>query len=164
MHWLHDPVPNLAQWIGFVATLAGFFAAGVAAWRANRAAEQAQAAKDAAIQTGQLFHVVDLVGDMQELQSIINEKHEVLVAAKADMIRGRIGRFLEEWKSSPDRDDRGEQKLHVVRLQLENISQEAVGSRRKPKNQWARIQIAFGEANQALQSVAGVQRVVAQEK
>jgi len=164
MAWLNNAVPDFWQWIGLFATFLGTAMAIWAAVSAKGAQRQAKEAKDAAIRTGQLFHVSDLVADMQELQSIINEKNEVLVAAKADMIRGRVGRFLEEWKTSQRPESHGEYMLGLVRLQLENISKAAVGSRLKPENRWARIQIAFGEANQALQTVAGIQKVEAQEK
>ena len=74
-----------AQWVGLAATMSGaVFGAGsliwayVAARRAKGAREQAELARQAAVRSGRVARLGDLIADMQELQAMMRRPAWIL--------------------------------------------------------------------------------------
>jgi hypothetical protein len=149
-----------AQLAGLIATLlgtgvgvVGVAVAWVAAWRAKGAKEQAELARRAAVRLGRVAQMGDLIGDMQELQAMVARSEFAAITDKAALLRGRIVRFksqaytelLEEEKES----------LDLARDQLQVIAQVAGSDRATEQGRARRIRAGFGQANEALNKVAG---------
>jgi hypothetical protein len=156
-------MPNWAQWLGLIATLAGTWLA-LLAWRsAKRAArdardaeEQASLAKEAAIRLGRIAQLGDLINDMQELQAMLARKDFAAIASKCGNLRGRIVRFKVE--AYTDLGDEESASLDLAREQLEIIGKVAAVGKGTDDNRSGRIQLGYSAANEAINRVFALWR------
>lgn len=157
--WMLREIPWHWQWIGLAATvlgaflsLASFVAAWVSASRAKQARDNAERAWMVARRFSRLSQLVELLADMQELQTTIAfSKSPRMVAMKCDRLRGRVSRFRAEC----ERDLTASQleDLDRARTQLDIMSEASTDGSKKPN--FNQLQIAFGSANEAIGRVAG---------
>jgi len=155
-----------AQWIGLVATglglavgIGSLAAAWVAASRAKGAREAAESARQAAIRLGRIAKLGDLIGDMQELQTMLARADLHAIAGKANLLRGRIVRLKSEAYTELMFEERG--NLDLARDHLELIVKTATGKARQ-EHKIGEIQRAYGAANEALNKVAALHAQKAQ--
>jgi hypothetical protein len=143
----------LATFLGTGVGIVGVLVACVAARRAKGAREQAELAKRAAIRLGRIAQIGDLIDDMHELQTMVARSAFAAIADKADLLRGRIVR----WKTQAYTELIEEEKesLDLARDQLQFIARVAASDSSGGKARVRRIRAGFGQANEALNTVAG---------
>ncbi len=133
---------------GTALALAGLVWAIIAAKRAKGAREQAGEARDAAIRLGRVTQLGDLIGEMQELQTMLARADFGAVTSKSNQLRGRVVRFKEEAYT-----ELGEvemEKLDLAREQLTSVVEFLASSKGQEEFKVAQIQKAYGNANEAL--------------
>lgn len=161
MNFLQQPIPNWLQWIGLLATL---MATGLTVWAAvsaKRAQLRASEARDAAVQIGDIIQLTDLLQDLEELQGLLVREEFGSLAARANVIRGRIVRFKSR---SYNLFTNVAVALDDVRDQLEEVRRVASEWTGKPENQPGRIQRAIALANEKLNEAIAKQQDTARGK
>ncbi len=146
-----------AQWIGLAATVLGLavgigslVAAWVAASRAKGAREAAESARQAATRLGRIAKLGDLIGDMQELQTMLARADLHAIAGKANLLRGRIVRLKSEAYTELRFDE--QENLDLARGHLAAIVKVATG-KASQEHKSAQIHLGYGVANEALNRV-----------
>jgi hypothetical protein len=152
-----ENLPYSAQWLGLIATILGaaFGAASVvsawiAAGRAKGAREAAEGARQAATRAGRIAQLGDLIADMQELQAMLARMDFAAIAGKANLLRGRIVRFKAEGYN--DLGEKERENLDLAREQLQIMARVAATSKATDQSRAGRIQLGYGDANEALNS------------
>lgn len=149
-------LPRWLLWSSSIASILGFVAAVIAAWRAKGAREQATLAKIAATRLGRIAQLSDVMEDMKELQVMLARADFLAIAAKGQHLRGRIVRFKAEAYSELSESEK--ESLDAAREQLEAIAKVAATGKGTDESRLGRIQIGYGHANEALNNVFGLQR------
>ncbi len=161
MNGAGDNLPYYAQVIALVATLFGavigvfsLIWAVKAARRAKGAREAAELAHAAAARAGRVARLSDLIADMQELQAMLARTDFAAIAGKANLIRGRVARFKTEVYT--ELGDEEKLKLNLARSQLESIAKVATIGRARDEHRAGQIQLAYGVAHEALNTVVAL--------
>ena len=157
-----------AQWIGLVGTLLGtalgvgsVVVAWIAASRAKGAREAAESAREAAVRLGRIAQLSDLIGDMQELQTMLAREDLAAIAGNANHLRGRIVRLASETYTELVSEGTEKGNLDAAREQLDIIVKAATGDANQ-EHKIGKIQRGYGEALEAINKVVGRQTHLAQ--
>jgi hypothetical protein len=158
-----DNLPYGIQWLGLAATLVGtgLGAASLvwaikAAVRAKSAREMANQARAAAVRAGRVAHLSDLIADMQELQAMLARCDFLAIAGKANLLRGRIVRFKAEAYNELGVEEK--ENLDLARGHLEGVAKVAATSTANEESKAGRVQLGYGNANEALNKVVAIHR------
>lgn len=149
-------LPPWAEWAGLIATVVGTLFAFLAAMRAKGARVQANLAKEAAIRLGRIAQIIDMVGDLQELQTMLARQSFGAVADKCARLRGRVVRFKEE--AYNDLSVKEAENLDSAGMQLEIIARVAAEGKDVARKRTESIQRAYRQLEVALNSVSGVRK------
>jgi hypothetical protein len=156
-------LPYLHQLLSYVATVAGAILSLIGMVAAIYAARKAKGAKDAAvdaqrsaIRLGRIAQIGDLIGDMQELESMIAREDFAAISQKCARLTGRIARYKQE--AYTDLSEEGAQHLDEAGAQLESLGKIASVGVGKPENRWGRLRLGYQNANKSLNSVFGIVR------
>ncbi len=156
-----ESLPYWGQWLGLATTLvgtavgiAGLVWAWIAAKRAAGAREQAELARKAATRLGRIAQLGDLIADMHELQTMLARKDFAAIAGKANLLRGRIVRFKAE--AYIELGDEEKEDLDLARKQLETTAEVAALGKASETHRMGKIQLGYGQANEALNRVVAI--------
>ena len=154
-------LPYYGQWLGLAATLFGaglaagsFYCAKLAARRAKAAGDKAELARQAATRLGRIAQLGDLIADMQELQTMLARTDFPAIAGKANLLRGRIVRFKTEAYNELREEE--SEKLDLAREQLQTMAEYAATGKASQENKTGRLQIAYGNAYEAMNAVVAI--------
>jgi hypothetical protein len=156
----HD-LPNWVQWAGLWSTVVsavfgflGLIASVFAAVKAKGAKEQAAAAREAAVRAARVAELADLISEMQELQIMLARTDFAAIAAKCSHLRGRIARFKNQAYTELGENERAH--LDVAREQMQILGRIAAVGKAKDETRTGQIQVAYGVANEALNSAVAI--------
>lgn len=149
------------QWFGLLTTIVGTGLALWAALSARTAAQQAREARRAALRISQVFHLSDLLQELEDISDLLVGEEYISVAKRAMRVRGRVVRLKQDTHHSL-----GElvADLDLARDELEEISRLATEWTGKPENQSGRIQKEVASVYERLSKVLARQQFVGQEE
>ena len=157
MAWLDAAVPNWAQWLGLLATVAGTVFALWAAISAKGAKQQAIEAKLAAVRLVRTLELSDLISEMQELYALFAQRDFESIYTKAFRLRGRVVRFSTQMRLLLSEEQATE--LDAVDKWLQSLTDIATTSKINDNTRIARIRFAVERAHDALNRVSGTQQM-----